>query len=88
MTKRTPNTPSPNPTASHKAKIMGHLMTGKRLTGIEALDLFQCFSLAQRVSDLRLRDGIPVQSQLITLPNGKRISEYWLEPSYIQQHTA
>ena len=86
MTKR-PNTPSQNDTTSHKQLLLAHVMTGKRITPLEALDLYQCFSLSQRMGDLR-RDGIPIQSQLITLPNGKRISEYWLEPSYIQQYTA
>lgn len=85
MTKR-PNTPSPNDTTSHKQQLLAHMMTGQRITPLEALDLYQCFSLAQRISDLRLADGIPVQSQFITLPNGKRIKEYWLEPSYISTH--
>ncbi len=81
----TANTPSQNDTTSHKQLLLAHVMTGKRITPLEALDLYQCFSLSQRMGDLR-RDGIPIQSQLITLPNGKRISEYWLEPSYISTY--
>lgn len=86
MAKKQPNTPSPNDTATHKQKLLTHLMAGKRITGLTALNLYQCFSLSQRLGELRRVHEIPIQSEFITLPNGKKIKEYWLSPDYIQQH--
>lgn len=83
----TANTPSPPDTTSHKALLLAHLMTGATITPLEALQRFNCLSCSQRLGDLR-RAGVPIQSRTITTPTGKRISQYWLEPSYINQHTA
>lgn len=80
----TANTPSPNDTATHKEQLLAHLMTGEKITALQALDLYQCFALSQRLGDLRRDDGIPIQSLFITTPTGKKVKEYWLEPSYIQ----
>lgn len=87
MTKR-PNTPSPNDTASQKDALFNHLLAGNRITVGQALVKFGCYALSQRLGDLRRNHGIPVQSRFITTNTGKRIKEYWLDPSYIQQHTA
>lgn len=84
MTVRHPNTPSPNDKASHKALLLAHLMTGATITPLEALTRYKCLSCSQRLGDLRRDNGIPIQSRFITLPNGKRVKEYWLEPAYIQ----
>lgn len=77
------NTPNPNNNTSHKTLLLAHLMTGATITPLEALQRFNCLSCSQRLGDLR-REGIPVKSRIITTPTGKRIKEYWLEPSYIQ----
>ncbi len=78
------NTPSPNDTTNQKDALFTYLLAGNRLTVGQALVKFGCYALSQRLGDLRRNHNIPVQSQFITLPNGKRIKEYWLEPSYIQ----
>ena len=78
------NTPSPNDTKTHKAKLLAHLMKGQTITALQALYLYQCLSCSQRLGDLRRDEGIPIQSRFITMPTGKRIKLYWLEPSYIQ----
>ena len=80
------NTPSPNDTTSHKAQLLAHLMTGARITPLEALQRFNCMSCSQRLGDLRRDNSIPIQSRFITTPTGKKVKEYWLEPSYINQH--
>jgi hypothetical protein len=80
----TANTPSPNDTTSHKAQLLAYLMTGATITPLQALQRFNCMSCSQRLGDLRRDEGIPIQSQFIKLPNGKRVKEYWLEPGYIQ----
>lgn len=68
---------------SQSKAIFDYLMTGQTLDNQKAYKLFNMFCLSQRVSDLRLIYGIPVQSCLINLPNGKRFSSYWLERDYI-----
>ena len=79
----TANTPSPNDTKGHKDQLLAYLMTGARITPLEALQRFNCLSCSQRLGDLK-RVGVPINSRFITLSNGKRIKEYWLEPNYIQ----
>lgn len=84
---KTPNTPSPNPTASQQIDLYNHVMTGKRITGLQAITLYGCIGYSQRFGELK-QHGIPIQSQFIKLPNGKRVKEYWLDPSYIQSMEA
>ncbi len=38
---------------SQEQLILNHLKSGKSITAMEALDLFGCFRLASRISDLR-----------------------------------
>ena len=81
----TANTPSPNNIARHKARPLAYyLMTGATITPLQALQRFNCMSCSQRLGDLRRDEGIPIQSRFITTPTGKKVKEYWLEPSYIQ----
>lgn len=80
----TANTTSPKLKASYRVLLLNHLMTGATINTLQALELYQCFSCSQRLGELRRDRGIPIESQFITLPNGKRIKNYWLEPSYIQ----
>ncbi len=79
----TANTPSHNDTKPQKELLLDYLLQGHRPTVNEALQELGIYALSQRVGDL-IRAGIPVQSQFITTPTGKRIKQYWLEPSYIQ----
>lgn len=63
--------------ASQSAKILAYLQGGGRITSLDALSKFGCFRLASRISDLRKENDI--QSQFITLPNGKRVKDYFIE---------
>ena len=60
---------------SQNARILSHLKEGKTLTPLEALDLFGCFRLSGRIQDLEA-EGHKIESKLIELPNGKRVSQY------------
>jgi hypothetical protein len=62
---------------SQAGLILRHLQSGGTLTALEALDLFGCNRLAARVADLKNK-GYNVKSRFITLPNTKRVSEYYL----------
>lgn len=57
--------------------ILNAMQNGTRLTPLAALQQFNCMSLSQRVGELK-RSGWPILSRTISLPSGKRVSEYWM----------
>jgi len=61
---------------SQNKRIKAHLDKGFTITAWEALDFFDCFRLASRISDLK-KSGYPVDKTMIELPNGKRIAQYF-----------
>jgi hypothetical protein len=62
-------------TDSHNALIKGWLLNGYYITQLEALNMFGCFRLAARISDLR-NEGCSIATKIITLQNGKRVAMY------------
>lgn len=48
---------------------------GERLTFLESVQRYGILALSQRCTDLR-REGYPVESEMIALPNGKRVALY------------
>ena len=66
---------------SQAGLILRHLQSGGTLTALDALDLFGCNRLAARVADLRNK-GYHVKARWLTLPNGKRVSEYYLAEAH------
>lgn len=50
---------------------------GERLTVAVALDKYGIYALSQRCGELARKWGYPVQSQTITTPTGKHVSEYF-----------
>ncbi len=68
-------------TASQCQRILDHLMAGKTITAIQALDLFGCNRLAARIADLRANDH-EIETNTVVVPNrdgGKcRVAEYRL----------
>jgi len=56
-------------------KLLRALQRGERLTPISALEGYQCFSLSQRMGELK-RAGWPVVVAMIKTPSGKRVAEY------------
>jgi ribosomal protein L9 len=63
---------------SQESKIKEHLESGKTITSIEALNAFGCFRLASRISDLAHKRGMEIKRRMITLPNGKKVTQYYL----------
>jgi len=59
------------------SKILDYLKSGRRITPIEALNLFGCFRLGGRIYDLKQR-GHKIESTMIKLASGKRVAEYRL----------
>jgi hypothetical protein len=64
---------------SQSARILAHLLSGKSLTAMQALDKFQCFRLAARIENLRSSQGWPITTTM-EIRNGKRIAAYRITP--------
>jgi Helix-turn-helix domain len=69
-----------NAGSSQSSRILAHLQAGHTLTPIEALNRFNCFSLSQRITELRRR-GYQIITTMVDVPSGKRVAEYRLESS-------
>ena len=57
--------------------ILEWMLAGNTITQLEALSMCGCSRLAARIADIRAK-GYLVYSETITLPNGKRVSQYHL----------
>ena len=62
---------------SQNKKIKAYLEEGNSITAIQALEKFQCFRLASRITDLK-QSGVPIDSQFIEVDSGKKVKEYWI----------
>lgn len=62
---------------SHIKSILKHLKSGKTLTKIQALNKFNCFSLAQRIADIKDL-GYDVKTDMVKIESNKRIAKYKL----------
>jgi hypothetical protein len=60
---------------SQTALIKGWLLNGYSITQLDALNMFGCFRLAARISDLR-DQGLSIDTKIVTLQNGKRVAMY------------
>jgi len=56
-------------------RLLMALKQGERLTPLSALNAYQCFSLSQRVGELK-RMGWPIVVRTVELSTGKRVAEY------------
>ena len=66
--------------------ILKHLIDGKGITPLKALNLFGCMRLASRVNDLR-KKGYPIDSVMIKTQQGKRVAEYHISEVYFAIET-
>jgi hypothetical protein len=62
---------------TQNAQIAAYLQAGHSITALEALELFGCFRLASRISDLRKRNYNITVKRVLTA-NGKKIAQYSL----------
>jgi hypothetical protein len=65
---------------SQEKKIAEHLLSGKTITPIEALNLYGCFRLGARIHDLR-NGGMSIETRTIS-DNGKRYAQYFMGSNY------
>jgi hypothetical protein len=61
---------------SHKLQVLAHLKEHKTITSWEAIKMFRCTRLADRIFVLK-KEGHNIVTQLIT-SNGKTFAEYTL----------
>jgi hypothetical protein len=64
--------------SSQSEEIKAYLLSGKSLTSLDGLRLFKCWSLTQRIFDLR-RKGLTIETEMILLESGKRVAKYKLK---------
>jgi hypothetical protein len=55
--------------------ILDHLLTGRPITALDALNQYGCFRLAARIHELRKHYDI--EEQIVTR-NGKRYASYYI----------
>jgi hypothetical protein len=54
------------------------LKRGEKLTPITALERYRCFSLSQRMGELK-REGWPIKSVMVKVHSGKHVAEYFMQ---------
>ena len=57
--------------------ILDHLLSGKKISNMEAYDQYGMTCCLRRISELRAK-GIVIQDEIIK-KNGKRYKSYWIE---------
>jgi hypothetical protein len=65
-------------TISQNKKIKDHLMKGGKLTPLDALYQFHCWSLSSRISDLK-KEGLKIKTDMIEITSDgkkKRVARY------------
>jgi Helix-turn-helix domain len=65
--------------SSQSALILAHLQAGGTLTPMDALNLFKCWSLSQRITDLRQQGHRIVTTRVDDALTGKHYARYHLE---------
>lgn len=66
---------------SQNQQIYGYLQSGNTITSIEALQLFDCFKLNNRIHNIRtgyLNPGEEIQTDMVKTDSGKHIAKYKL----------
>ena len=61
---------------SQNALIKGWLLNGRSLTTLDALNMFGCFRLSARISNIR-EEGYDIVTEMVEV-NDKRIAKYYL----------
>lgn len=67
---------------SQNELIKNHLLAGKSITALEALQKFGCLRLSGRIHNLRRDHDLPVQAERVK-KNGKYIARYYLPHTHL-----
>jgi hypothetical protein len=69
------NTLNNENTQSQCTNILNHLLSGKTINPLQALNKYGCFRLGARIYDLK-QDGFNIDNRMIIAKNGKKYAEY------------
>lgn len=64
---------------SQRKNIKNWLLSGKSITPIEALQMFGAFRLSAIIFVLKNEYDMPIKTEMVYEPNGKRYAKYYLE---------
>ena len=75
----------PRKSRTQRERILSYLRDGGSLTPLDALRMFDCFSLSKRISEICglniLESGEHLRKHLERQTSGKYIMRYWIEIS-------
>ncbi len=64
--------------------IRSHLLEGKSITPIEALNLCGCFRLSAIIYTLRHDEDLPILMDQPEVQNRKPYARYWIDKAYFK----
>lgn len=70
---------NPEEFASQKKMIRNHLLSGKHITQLDALKLYNCLRLSAVIYDLRA-EGLPIVMEKLQVAPKKRVGDYFIKP--------
>lgn len=60
-------------------EIKNHLLRGETITGLQAIELYGVYRLSSVINRIRNRDGLEVETTMVTASDGKTIfAKYWI----------
>jgi len=66
-------------TQSKHNEIKNHLLRGETITGLQAIELYGVYRLSSVINRIRNRDGLEVETTMVTASDGKTIfAKYWI----------
>lgn len=66
-------------TQSKHNEIRNHLLRGETITGLQAIELYGVYRLSSVINRIRNRDGLEVETTMVTATDGKTIfAKYWI----------
>ncbi len=63
---------------SQRSEILNYLKRGKTITPKQALSMFGCLSLAQRIADLKHIECIAINKEMVQVGKHTRVAKYSL----------
>ncbi len=70
---------------SQRSIIRTHLLNGKTITPIEALNLCGCFRLSAIIYLLRHEEDLPIMMSQPEAHEGKPYARYWIDRAYFHK---
>ena len=75
---------NPDEFASQKAMIRAHLLDGKSITPLEALNNFGSLRLSAIIFRLR-EEGLPIEMERLQVSPKKRVARYFIKPENLNK---